>query len=173
MTLPSDPHIIHADGPFNVEAVRSKSGRIDALAKRPRLSDAVADNATDSRSATVDPTRHILDTRARIAASPDADPPIGSNPAAPTDGDPGPGTTGALAAVAAPEPTHDPHPLNADAGTDPAGDAPARAATEAADDASALSELQQRMLDIKSSNQSLSRELQALEESLRPLPPTA
>lgn len=192
MTADSDPTVIQTDLPFNVEAVPNKAGRIDALAKRPRLSQADLAPSQDDAPGPLDPSRFISDTRALIptdtdsaSAAPDA-PHLAPSPRDVLDmtGDVPDARAlddlGERATREQAEPAQaltDAHP---DAGTDPATnpqaegpvEATAEETGEATDDPSALSELQQRMLDIKSSNQSLTRELEALEESLRQSPPS-
>lgn len=165
MTTESEPHIIQADAPFNVAAVRTKTGRIDALAKRPRLVESPISPEVNAPETLVDPSRHITDTRARITpdiATPDRD----LEAAPPTDDLNNAGAAEAAEVV----------PLEVPAATDltqpptvPA-DAADAADADADSDAVALSDLQRRMLDIKSNNQTVARELEALEESLRQPP---
>ena len=165
MTTESEPHIIQADAPFNVAAVRTKTGRIDALAKRPRLVESPISPEVNAPETLVDPSRHITDTRARI--TPDIAAPDSDLEAAP----PNDGLNDACAAEAA-----EVVPLEAPAATDltQPPTVPADAADADADsDAVALSDLQRRMLDIKSNNQTVARELEALEESLRQPPAQA
>ena len=165
MTTESEPHIIQADAPFNVAAVRTKTGRIDALAKRPRLVESPISPEVNAPETLVDPSRHITDTRARI--TPDIAAPDSDLEAAP----PNDGLNDACAAEAA-----EVVPLEAPGPTDltQPPTVPAAAADADADsDAVALSDLQRRMLDIKSNNQTVARELEALEESLRQPPAQA
>ena len=165
MTTESEPHIIQADAPFNVAAVRTKTGRSDALAKRPRLVESPISPEVNAPETLVDPSRHITDTRARI--TPDIAAPDSALEAAPPNDD----LNDAGAAEAA-----EVVPLEVPAATDltQPPTVPAAAADADADsDAVALSDLQRRMLDIKSNNQTVARELEALEESLRQPPAQA
>ena len=162
MTTESEPHIIQADAPFNVAAVRTKTGRIDALAKRARLTEAPEDPAPLPQSP-VDPSRRLTDTRVRIATDDgladenDVTSEEAAASAAATD-PVQPSTAKQVLSEAAAE--------TLEASAEQAS-AQAPASGEPSPESLPLSELQRRMLDIKSNNQTLSRELEALEDSLR------
>ena len=152
MTTESDPPIIQADVPFNVEAVRNKSGGIDALAKRPHRSPSDWPDTPEGHSGAVDPSRHIVDTRARIASD---DRP---EPTPPCD-------------VAADEPRPESFSENTANTQPPAAAPPASPASPAATTApetGARIDWERRIDVIKSTNQDVARELEALQASLRP-----
>ena len=161
MSTETDPPIIQADVPFNVEAVRGKSGMIDALAKRPRSFPSDQEDTSDAPHGRVGSSRRITDTRAKIA--PD-DPSLAEADLRPTTPEPTPEPMAEPASAAVPAPLAGSSASATQLGNP---DVPMPAP-----EPMPLSDLERRMLDIKSSNEHLTRELEALEESLRQ-PPAA